>query len=839
MIISSQWLNDYISLDGLSTQDIAKALTSIGLEVESIKETALLDPLIVMGKVLQAEKHPNADSLRVCKVDVGSETLDIVCGAANARAGIYVAVAQKGATLPDGLKIKATKIRGESSNGMLCSKRELGISEEHDGIMEWSSAQVDLGKPVHTFLQTPDAIMELNVTPNRSDCTSYIGVARDLAAKLGRPLQTPKNEHVKATEKTPLTIKIENSENCGRFSAVLLKNVKALPSPLWLQKRMDAAGIRSINLIVDATNYTMLECGQPIHAYDRRFVKGDTLKVSSGSKDKFQTLDDAEIQLQEEDILICDSEKIVGLAGIMGGKNSEIKDDTTEVILEVAHFSMQKIRKTARRLALHSDASYRFERGVDIANIPNVLQRVTSLIFRCLKEQGHEGATVASDFYDVYSNPVPVHKIALRLSRVRMMIANPVFKQEDCVKHLQNLGFSLVDEKDERMLFEVPTWRNEIIREIDLIEEIARMEGYDSIPYEVPRMNISGQKEDPYIEFVNKAKQSIAVLGLNEVMTYPFVGKADYEKLRIPSEHGLFPSIRLANALNEQQAFMQTLIIPNIMNALVHNRNRGSKGVRLFEVSHTYFSSENAKWTAGGEEWKRFLRPSRLLSAKAKSEAGRVIEREILGGVLDQPFTPKEWDRVESSASFFHGKELLSALLKNFGIMKVEFVPCDAGALPFVHPNAASWIVFGRDRLGWVGELHPETAHAYDLGSEAPVCFELDLETVFEVHEKLNYKIKQPLRFPSVVRDLALLLSKEVTYKEFYTQALKFPGKKHLKDFRLFDLYEGERLGEGMKSFAASCTFQSAERTLTDEEVESELAALLGHLKSKLNAVQR
>lgn len=844
MIISLNWLSDYISLEGLSTKELAKALTSIGLEVEGIKETALLDPNLVLGKILAAEKHPNADTLRLCQVDVGDggEALRIVCGAHNARAGIYVVVAKKGAVLPDGLKIKPTKIRGAESNGMLCSPRELQISDDHDGIVEWAQAPASLGTPVHTFMQKPEAIFELNVTPNRSDCLSYIGIARDLGAKLGRPLKLPQVDEVslKPHSSQNMKIHIDKEEECGRFSAVMLKKVKAVASPSWMQKRLEASGVRSINLIVDATNYTMLEYGQPIHAYDRRFVEGDCLQVLSGKTEKYQTLDGAEISIVPDDILICDAKKIVGLAGIMGGKNSEIKEDTTEVIIEVAHFSMEKIRKTARRLGIHSDASYRFERGIDIQNILSVLKRVTSLIILASKELGLPEVEIASKFFDSYPNPVPSHKIALRLSRVRSVLGYPLLKHEQCIQHLENLGFKLCDEKEsERMLFEIPTWRHDVQREIDLIEEIGRLEGYDPIPYEVPRMSIAGQKEDPYLEFVNKLKQSVACLGLHEVMTYPFTGSEDYEKLRIAQGHGYWPTVALANALNERQSFLQTLLLPTLLQSLVRNRNRGVRGVKLFEVSRTYFSTDNLQWSKGGEEWKRFLRFSRLLSGKAKTESGRVIEREILGGLLDQPFTQKEWNKAEGSASFFHGKELIASLLSQFGVSKLDFVPCDADSLPFIHPHASAWVVFGRERLGWIGELHPETAAAFDLGKDVPICFELDLEALFDVQERQTYKIKTPGRFPSVVRDLALMIAKEVTYKEFQTQALKFPGKKHLTAFRLFDLYEGERLQEGMKSFAASCTFQSLDRTLTDQEVEFEMTALLNHLKSKFGAVQR
>ncbi len=838
MIISLNWLKDYVSLEGLTSQEIAKELTSLGLEVEGIKETTLFDEKIVVGKVLAAQKHPNADTLRLCRVDVGSGTvLDIVCGAPNAREGIFVAVAQIGVVMPDGMKIKASKIRGEASQGMLCSKRELGLSEDHEGIIELEDHH-SLGIPVRSFLQEVDSILELNVTPNRSDCLSYIGVARDLAAKLQRPLKKPISELPPAKENHKLNIQVENAEASARFCAVLVKNVKAVPSPSWLQKRMTSMGMRSINCIVDVTNYVMVEYGQPIHAYDRRIIAGDALKVSLGHNTEFKTLDDSTVQLKPEDILICDAEKIVGLAGIKGGQNSQIQDDTNEIILEVAHFSQTHIRKTSRRLGLSSEASYRFERGVDVEVIPEVLRRVTTLLMECLREQNACEPYLASSLVDCYVAPLPPRKIALRLPRVRTIIANPVCTLDKCIQHLKNLGFVFCDKTEERALFEVPSWRNDVHREIDLIEEIARLEGFDNIPYEMPRMAIAGLAEDPYIEFCNQVKRSLASLGLCEVMTFPFVGKDIYERLQVPAGHGLWPSVRLANALNEQEAFLQTSLVPGLLQSVGRNRNHGRKGVRLFEMARSYFSEEAKSWVAGGVEWQNFLRPSRLLSMRAKSESGRVIERDLIAGVLDQPFVPKEWNHEEITADFYHAKDLVASFLKTLGIAKVDFVLPDPQAVPFLHPHASAMIVFGKDRLGWVGELHPQAVNAMDLGTDTPILFELDVEAIFEVQQKQSYKIKEPIRFPAMTRDLALLVPKELSYAAFQACMKKFP-KKNLTNFRLFDLYEGGQVGAGLKSFASSYTFQSAQRTLTDAEVDAELGSLVQYLSKQLGAVQR
>ncbi len=841
MLISLKWLSDYVSLEGVTTDLVAKTLTSLGLEVENIRETKQFDEQIVVGKVISATKHPNADTLRLCTVDVNEGTLlNIVCGAPNARTGIYVAVAKKGAVLPDGMKIKASKIRGEASEGMLCSESELGISKEHSGIIELD-ASYELGKTLSSYLQVQDTILELSVTPNRSDCLSYIGVARDLAAKLGRPLKLPIAEPAfSKTGGETVHIHIDSENTSSRFCAALLKGVKAVSSPPWLQKRLEAAGMRPLNVLIDVTNYVMLEYGQPIHAYDRRFVAGDTLQVRSAKEgEPFTTLDGAKILLNKEDLLIFDATKAVGLAGIMGGENSEIKEDTTEIIVEAAHFDPQSIRKAARRLGIHSEASHRFERGIDIERIPEVIRRVCSLLSQCLVEQKEKEPVLASPLCDKYLSPLTHKKIALRLARARTIIANPVLSLKKCEQNLEALGFVVLDKTDERILFEIPSWRNDIQREIDLIEEIARLEGYDKIPYEVPRIQTSAMIEDPYIDFYETVKQSLATMGMCEVMTYPFVGEEDCRKLGLSETHGLWPSVRIANALNEKQAFLQTTLMPGLLNALVRNRNFASRGVRLFEVSRAFFNQEALQKNAGSKEWEYFLRPSRKLTHKAKTEQNRVLERELVAGVIDHPFSAKTWDGAESAPSFYHAKALVMALLNQFAISHAEFLPCEADWLPFLHPKAAAWLVVDKVRLGWIGELHPQLANSYDLGADLPVCFELDFEALFSVCHKRNLQIKSPARFPVVSRDLAMLVQKDLSFHDFEVCVRKFPAKKHLSGIKLFDLYEGEHVAPGMKSFAVTCTFQSQQGTLTDEEVDREVLSLLEHLKVKLGAVQR
>ncbi|MBI2601663.1 MAG: phenylalanine--tRNA ligase subunit beta [Deltaproteobacteria bacterium] len=842
MLVSKNWLNDYVDISDRSPENIAEILTGLGLEVESTTTTQALDENIVVGKVLSVQAHPNADALRLCKVDAGlGSELSIVCGAPNVRTGLTVAVALKGAALPDGTKIKATKIRGEASEGMICSEAELNISENHAGIMELS-ADLMKGKPFKSYMNTQDSLFEIKLTPNRSDCLSYIGIARDIAAKLDKPLKTPIAPMPIPQINHKVNVVIENEDDCARFCAAMISGVKAVTSPLWLRKKLEASGMNAHNILVDVTNFVLLEYGQPIHAYDRRDVKGDTLKaVSRKGGLPFVTLKDIEITTDVNDILIYDTERMIGLAGIMGGQNSEIKEDTSEVIIEVAHFSPQKIRKTARRTGIATESSYRFERGVDMERAFEVLARTCALILQCSQEQGVTTAHVSSAPVDVYPQTLVLKRIALRLPRVRAILANPVFLLDTCVQQLEKIGCKLLDKTEERMLFEIPSWRADLQREIDLIEEIARLEGYDKVPYEIPRLQISPGPENRYIEFNDDIKRSAANLGLTEIMTLPFLSEADVQNLRLSPLHGLWPKIKLANALNESVSLLQTSLLPGLLKAILRNRNHGRRGSKLFEIGRGFFDKHLSGPWSDDPHWQHFLRPSRLLTHRARDEKDRPVERDLLTGTLDQPLLAKEWNHAEKAATFFEAKEIVSALAKMHGLRVLKWKTIEPEHAPFLHPHASAWIFneLGERKLGWAGELHPQVALAYDLEDEAPACFELDLEAVFEEAHETRMTVEASAIFPPVTRDLAFTIAKHVRFETFEQASLNFPGRKHLNSVRLFDLYEGEQVGEDRKSFAASYTFQSLRRTLTDHEVDQEVGALLAYLRGQLGAVQR
>lgn len=845
MQISYNWLREFIDLSKHSVTDVARLLTDIGLEAEGVESTAPFPPSVVVGKILEAVKHPNADTLRLCKVDVGAAApLGIVCGAPNARPGIYVACAMVGTDFGGGFKIKASKIRGESSEGMLCSGKELGISEDSDGIIELPE-DYPLGKSVAELMGLADHILTLNVTPNRSECLSHIGVARDLAAKIKTALKMPvlTKSPSSTSSKDVVKVQVEDDAACARIVALAVQNVSTGPSPKWMQQRLDKCGMRPVNVIVDVTNYVMLEYGQPIHAYDARDIKGGLLKVRRATEgESLVTLDGQTRKLLAGDILICDSVGAVGLAGIMGGQHSEIKNDTTSIIIEVACFDSVQIRQTAKRLGIHSEASHRFERGVDQGALGDVALRVAQLLQKC-----HEESQSASDSpkallpaVDVVTSPIPDRKIALRISRCRKLLGMSLLSPDEMTVRLKGLGFELLDKAEDRLLFDVPSWRGDITREVDLIEEVGRMVGYDKVLYDLPRMYIGPNIEDPFIDFGDRVRTTMATLGCTEVISFPFVKAADLEKLRITSEHPLGVALELKNPLSEDEKLLRTSLVPGLLQSILRNRNSHTVGARLFECGRGYFNfKDKESQKTGGPIFQDTARQTRHLSERATGEV-RTTERHLVGFALDQPHREKSWDGGDVATSFYHGKGLVTEFLRQFGIHSFQLIPLTPEEVPFVHPGAGARIVIGQHSVGYVGELHPMTTDAYGLDVDAPpVVGECDLEKLFAALRTLKISVTVQSAFPPARRDLAFIVKDAVTHETVVRTMKKCGKKKFLSDIRLFDIYTGTGIAPGQKSMAYSLTFSSTERTLTDQEVDGELNAIMSWLKEQVGAEQR
>lgn len=847
MQISLNWLKDYINLDGISVEQVSATLTDIGLEVEAIQKSAAFGDTVVVGRIVDAVKHPNADTLKVCKVDIGKpDPLQIVCGAPNARVGLDACVALVGTTLPGDFKIKEAKIRGEESFGMMCSAKELGLSDGHEGIIELQT-NYKPGTPVIKALGLDDVILTLNVTPNRADCLGHIGVARDLSARLGKPLKLPT-----ATIKSPLgsskDIKVDiKTDRCGRFAALAIKNIRPVKSPAWLKQRIETVGMRSINLIVDLTNYVMLEMNHPIHAYDERDVKGRQFIIREAKDGEvFVTLDNTERKLKTGDVLICDAERPIGLAGIMGGLNSEIKEDTSGLILEVAWFDPNSIRSTARRLGIHSEASHRFERGVDIKGADTVARRFAELLQLCVEQLNAAGANlptpeIAPDIVDNFPIKPQPKLIALRISDAKSFLASPMLTADQIKKMFEGLQIKLVDQAQDRLVFDIPSWRVDIDRECDLIEEIGRLHGYDKVPYELPRMSLEPTHEDALVDFIEASRTEMAARGLRETISFPFWSDDDAKKLRLPENHPLVPSLKLANPIAEDQRWMHTTLACALIKAVANNNRHGVKGSRLFELGRGYFDF-NAKplnRSAYGI-FKSLDRKGRHLSARAREEKNRPTERHWIGGIIDQPWLAKSWNAAEEKTSFFHLKSLVLSWLRSFGIIDVQVNPIENDAVPFLHPGASAYLFAKGQIIGWMGELHPEVALAYELEpNKAPMLFELDLESVLDTSGKRAKIQSDSYKFPPSTRDLALLVDSDLTHDAMASAIAKFPQKRHLHEWRLFDVFQGNNIPKGKKSVAWSFSFRSLEKTLTDQDVEGEFKNLTGYLTTTFKAEQR
>jgi phenylalanyl-tRNA synthetase beta chain len=848
MQISLQWLNDYIDISQHSIESIAKTLTDIGLEVEAIQKSTQIPDTVVVGRILAAARHPNADSLQVCQVDVaGAAPLTIVCGAPNARKDLTVAVALVGSSLPNGIVIKEAKIRGEASFGMLCSYQELGLTSSETGIIELSHS-LTLGSAVTAALGMNDVVMTLNVTPNRADCLGHVGVARDLSAKLGIPLKKPAASLPNGSAVSSKSIQVKlQSDHCARFCALRIDQVSVTQSPAWLKRRLEACGMRSINLIVDLTNYVMMELNHPIHAYDADKIEGPTFIIRNAtSGETIVTLDGHPRSLQENDLLICDGKKPIGIAGVMGGQNSEVSTTTKSIILESAYFDPASVRQTSKRLGLISEASRRFERGIDPLDAEIVAKRFAILLGEIMKEPEYKHLpkpVIAKDVVDQSALTLQPKLIAMNVKQARDFLAIQSITADQIKKIFAGLELRFVDQNQDRMVFEIPTWRVDIERECDLIEEVGRMVGFDKIPLTLPKMSLEPTPESPQIAFIDDAKKSLAVLGFRETISFPFWSREEYQKLSIPENHPFLPKIKLKNPIADDASHMQTTLVVGLVKAVCTNRKQGIKGAKLFESGRGYFHADTRQAAiAKTSPFATLHRPSSHYSLTAKKDASRPIERQYFAAIMDQPLVDKSWDTAKQDVSFYVMKGKLESWLKSVGVVGASYiVNADiVGALPWLHPKCCAAVTYKGDTLGWIGELNPSVCEAYGLDPlEAPILFEMDLDKVYEGALKASRVSSQSWRFPPSARDLALLVDESVTHDEMRRVIANFSGKKNLQDFQLFDVYQGESIPLGKKSVAWSFNFQSPDHTLTDQEIDTEFKALSQHLLKEFAAEQR
>jgi phenylalanyl-tRNA synthetase beta chain len=824
------WLREYCD-PGVEPGALAERLAMTGTEVERV---GVVGPPsaegFVVGRVLAAEPHPNADRLRVCTVEVGDGERTIVCGAPNVAAGQTVPVALPGATLPGGHKIGKAKLRGVESFGMICASSELELGEGPPGIMVLENDGLVPGTPLSEVLPIAEPVLELEVTPNRVDCFGVYGVAREVHAISAAPLgPEPWAEDASAEGQGDVndyaSVAVEVPDLCPRFTARVFADVTIGPSPAWLQARLAAAGQRPINNVVDITNYTMLLTAQPLHAFDLDKVPGGALTIRAAADgEKMTTLDDVERTFDSETVLVCDANGPSGIAGIMGGQVSEVSDETTSVLLEVATWNGTNILRTSRMLGLRSEASSRFEKQLH----PELCLQAQRIASRLMVELC--GAKLVSGTIDVAAEVPEPRRLTLRGERVEGLLGMKI-EQADQVAYLERLGFGVEVSGGDLEVAVPPDRHYDVTREVDLIEEVGRVHGLDEhLPSTLPAVagRVGGLSREQRLR--RRAEDTMRDLGFDEVVGWSFTDPGEVGRLRIPEGDSRANPIALSNPLSEDQSVMRTTVLGSLLDIAQRNQAHGADHIAIFESARVYLNhpptGRNPRHTQGN-------RPVGPLSGGFPG--GREApdyEPHRVGCVAVGPLVAKSWRGSGDPVDFFALKGVLEGLGGQLGV-ELVFEP---GEEPFLHPGRSAHVSVGGEAAGWIGELHPLVCRAWDI--EAAVGFDVDLAALVAVATAGEETFEDVTSFPAVNQDIAVVVPDEIAAEQVRA-AVRAGGGKLLRAADVFDLYEGEQVGEGNKSLALRLEFRSPDRTLTDEEVaaqrsaiEAELAKIGGSLRA-------
>ncbi|NLL17533.1 MAG: phenylalanine--tRNA ligase subunit beta [Clostridia bacterium] len=803
MRVSYNWLKKYVDLK-VSPMELADKLTMAGLEVASVEYLAEGIDKVVVGKILKVEPHPNADKLVVCSVDVGTpgEPLQIVTGATNVAAGQLVPVAVVGATLPGDFKIRKANFRGLPSYGMLCSADELKINpalvslEDREGIMSLGP-DAQIGMPVTTYLGLDDYVIEIELTPNRADCLSMINVAREVAAITGSRLNLPSLDLDRMQGELPCSVEIEADDLCSRYIALMIEDIQLGPSPRWMQQCLLAAGMRPINNVVDVTNFVMLETGQPLHAFDYDTLHGRKIIVRRAKpNENMMSLDGVLRRLDPEMLVIADEDRAVGIAGVMGGLETEVTDATKTVLLESAHFDNMSIRKTARKLGLRSEASSRFEKGVNREGALFAALRAVQLMEEMGAGKGKMG------IIDVYPHPWESYEITLRTKRTNQILGTD-FTTQEIKNFISQLDFTVLQEEGDSIRYLIPSYRQDITREIDLIEEVARLYGYNKIPVTMPKSEMTPEQKTPLQSLHDTVVDTAAALGLTEIVSYSFINPQSFDKLNLPQEHPWRQVVQIANPLTEEQSVMRTSLLPGLLGAAERNFSRRQTALSLFEVGRVFLPSVSGPLPQ---------------------------ERLQLGILISGQFKPG-WSWPVQELDFYHLKGMLEYLIEQVLGTKLSFKPITGK--PFLHPGRGAEVLYRDQVIGEMGELHPDVQENYGFSQRVYIGY-LDLERIAALDKK-EIRFTPIPRFPSVDRHMAVLLPEEVS-SDRIGQVIREIGGSLVASYELFDVYRGPQVPAGWKSLAYGITYQDAERTLTDEEVNQLHDKIKEAIKEQLGA---
>lgn len=791
MLVPLKWLRDYVDIDR-ETQEFADMMTMTGSKVEKVEFFGKETNGVEVCKILEIEQHPDADRLKVTKVEVADgQILQIVTNATNINVGDYVPVARIGAVLPGDFKIKKGKLRGVLSEGMFCGAEELTIPsqyvEEHkkDGIYILDHQDsFELGMDVREALGINDALIEFEITSNRPDCRSIIGIAREAAVTLGKELKYPQITVNGSDEEMKFEIDVQ-TELCKRYCGKVIKDVKVGPSPYWMQRRLIEAGMRPINNIVDITNYVMLELGQPLHAFDLEDIKYDKMIVKLAQEgEKFTTLDGVQRTLTSDMLVIGNQDKTLDLAGIMGGENSEVKDNTTSIFLEGASFAKENIRATSKKLGLRTEASSRFEKGIDV----NLTEAAVNRACQLIEELGC--GTVLNGMLDYYPKKEEVQKITANPERINKLLGVNV-PMDQFINILERLEFKCNLISSDKLELEVPSFRLDICEDADILEEVARIYGYENIPSATLEGNATAGVKTNKQKFMDNVKSNSIAVGLNEILTYSFVSPRGVDKLNLAEDDERREFVKIINPLGEETSVMRTTLIPNMLDVISTNLSHKVEEVYAFECGNTF-------------------RPQEGLPVETKKLSIGMYGKEV---------------------DFFSIKGAVETILTNVGFDGYEVEP-ETKNLTF-HPGRCAKLVYNNICIGTFGELHPDVLENYDLNQRVYVA-EIDIDLVFE--NLNNSKVYNPLpKYPATTRDIALLVKDEVFVKQI-EDIIKANGSDILESYQLFDVYKGAQIEEGHKSIAYSITYRSKDKTLTDEDVAKVHDKIVIELSEKLNA---
>jgi len=807
VLVSLNWLRNYVDIGSISPEELAEKITKSGVEVDGIEYIAEKSEGVVVGYVVSCEKHPNADKLNLCQVDVGDQSLQIICGAPNVRQGQKVAVAKPGAVLPGDFKIKKVKLRGVESNGMICSLQELGIDEKYvpkdvaEGIFIFPD-DVTIGENVDRLLNLDDAVLEFDLTPNRADCLSMLGVAYEVAAILDQPIHLPeeKAEIAEESARTYVSVEVEEKDLNPYYGAFMIKDIEVKPAPLWMRNYLIASGIRPINNVVDITNYVLLEYGQPLHAFDYERLASEEIVVRCAkANEKLVTLDEQERNLTENDLVITNGKEPIALAGVMGGVNTEVHEQTKTILLEAAYFDGAAVRQTVKATGLRSEASTRYEKGIDPARVKLAGQRACQLL------QQYAGGTVLADVVEVDTLNRTEKTVEINTKEINRRLGTEISTKE-IMTILNKLRFNF-DQSDGSFNVYIPTRRGDITIFEDMLEEVARIYGYDNLPYTLPIGAAHAGALTERQQLKREVKQFIESVGLMEAVTYSLTNQENTEKLLSPDVKAeAVKPVKLAMPMSEDHQYLRLSILPELLRTLSYNHARNQPNAAYYEFGSVFISKEE-------------------VLTKQPDENAR------LAGALTGTWVEHPLQQENKQVDFYVVKGIMEGL---FDFLEIP-VTFSQTKIADMHPGRCASIKINNEVIGFVGQVHPMLAKDMDL--KETYVFDIDMEAVFAAHKKMHGYTQIP-KFPSITRDIAFIADEALVAGDIKA-TIEETGAPLVKKVNIFDVYQGENLTEGKKSIAYSLLYQHPEKTLKDDEVEASYQTIIEAVNEKYGTYVR